>query len=332
MKKLNISWTVKKIMQKVEKEQVLFNHPMQRKSGQWDTNKQSLLIHSLLADYPVPPLYSVQDEGDTSKYSILDGKQRLTIIRNYMKDEFALTDVPEFQIDGVDYEISGLKFSELSEELRQEIEDFNLLMYIFTDCTDEDVEEIFYRMNNGVSLTEDQKTRAKLGSELLKFVDETLDTTFFKDKASFSKLQLKKAEDQTCILQTLMLLTDYKFSKFGNEDISKFVKEFRGDCNTEQLQECKDLFVKLDGAFNEKHKLLKKIHIPSFVMALKTSDDMGIGFHKFKEWIHNFLENYDAKNEYGQLCSGNTTNKEKVVKRLDFINNSLIDYVTQEGK
>lgn len=329
MKKLNIGWTVKKIMQKVEKGQILFNHPMQRKSGQWDVDKQSLLIHSLLADYPIPPLYSVQDETDATKYSVLDGKQRLTIIKGYISDEFSLSDVPEVEIDGVQYEVSGLKFSELKEELRQEIEDFNLLMYIFTECSEEDVEEIFYRMNNGVSLTENQKTRAKLGNELLEFVDETLATKFFKEKASFSSLQLKKSEDETCILQTLLLLTDFKFVKFGSDDISKFVKEYRESINQEELERCKNLFVKLDGAFTEKHKLLKKIHIPMFIMALKTSEDMDINFDKFQEWINSFLNNYDAKGTYGQLCSGNTTNREKVIKRLDLINNSLIDYVTQ---
>lgn len=329
MKKTSIPFTIKKIMQKIEKENIKFNYCVQRKEDQWSLDKKSLLIHSILGDYPIPPIYTFDDDG---AYQVLDGKQRCTTIKSFINNEFALTDVPEVIMDGEEYEISGLKFSELHEDLQDEINGSSLLMYIFTDCSEDEVSEIFYRLNNGESLTQGQQTRARLGSELISFVDDTLKLPLFKEKADFTKLQLKKSEDETCVLQTLMLLTDYKYKKFGAADILTFVESYRNKCNESELEKYKNLFVKLDEAFVEKHKLLKKIHIPMFVMALKTSEDMEIPFDKFKEWINHFISNYDAKSEYGQLCSGNTTNKEKVLKKLELINNSLIDYAIQEEK
>jgi DNA-binding ferritin-like protein (Dps family) len=188
---MNVSKTVKKLVQDIDKNNILFNHPIQRKSEQWTIEQKSLLIHSLISDYPVPPLYSVRDEEE-NKYSILDGKQRLTIISDFFHGQWKLIkDMPTVWVENVEYDISGLTFKELNEEVKEELEDASLLMYIFNDCSDEEIEEIFYRLNNGTALTQDQKTRAKLGEDLLTFVDEILKTNFFKTKAYFSSYQLK---------------------------------------------------------------------------------------------------------------------------------------------
>lgn len=328
MKKLSVSWTVKKIVQNINKDNILFNHPIQRKSGQWTDEQKSLLIHTLLSDYPVPPLYAIQDEKEGNKYSVLDGKQRLTVIQSFMNDEWTLLDdTPEVIINDITYEISGLKFSQLEEDIKEELQDASLLMYIFEDCTDEEIEEIFYRLNNGTALTKDQKTRAKLGNDLAQFVDEVLELDFFKKKACFTNCQLKRAEDQTCVLQTLMLMTGYKFKLFGNDDILKFVESYRYEYKQSDLESCKNLFIKINDAFKEKHKLIKKINIPMFIMALKTAEEMEISFDKFTEWINNFVNTYDTKSEYASYCSGNTTNKEKVNKRLELMYDSLLNYI-----
>lgn len=329
MKKTSIQLTTKKIMQKIEKENILFSHWVQRKEDQWILQKKSLLIHSLICDFPIPPIYTYSD--DEGNYQVLDGKQRLTTIHSFIKGEFTLTDVPEVVLEtGEEYEVNGLKFDELQEALKDEIYGASLTLYIFNDCSEDEVSEIFFRLNNGESLTRGQQTRAKLGTQLIEFVDDTLKLPFFKEKAKFTKVQLKKSEDETCLLQTLMLLTDYKYKKFGADDILDFVESYRENCDMSELNNYKNIFIKLNECFNESHKLLKKIHIPMFAVALKTSEDMGIEFYKFKEWINNFVDNYDTKSQYSQLCSGSTTNREKVVKRLDLINNSLLDFVTQE--
>ena len=328
MNKLSVSWTMKKIIRNIDKNNILFNHPIQRKSEQWIIDQKSLYVHSILADYPIPPLYAIKDLETDNKYSILDGKQRLTTGASFAKDEFALSDVPEVIIDGESYEISGLKFSELPEELKDAFYDANLLMYIFEDCDEDEIEEIFYRLNNGTALTKDQKTRAKLGIELVKYIDGILNLDFFKKKANFTNYQLKRSEDQTCVLQTLMLITNYDFKKFGNTETEKFATNFRHNCKQKDLDLCKNLFIKLNDAFDKKNKLIKKIHIPMFATTLKSSEEMDIPFNKFKEWINNFVNTYDANSEYSKCCSNHTTNKEVVHKRIDLMLNSLVNYVS----
>jgi hypothetical protein len=127
-----------------------------------------------------------------------------------------------------------------------------------------------------------------------------------------------------------MLLNGYNFRKFGNEDIQKFIKQYRNEDNKTELELCKNLFNKLDECFIERNKLIKKTNIPMFIMTLKASNDLEISFDKFKEWINYFIKNYNDKKEYDSNCNRNTTNKEKVKRRLELMQNDFIEYVSME--
>lgn len=125
-------FTVKSIIENTENGNITYDHPMQRKPGQWDNEQQSLLIHSILAGYAVPQAYGLQlyDNYDYA-FSVLDGKQRFTTVYDFVHDEFSLADdMPVVTIRkrhvvtddngnkkaefvNHEYDISALKFSEL---------------------------------------------------------------------------------------------------------------------------------------------------------------------------------------------------------------------------
>lgn len=93
MIKTTLNWTVKNLKSMYDGKNTLqMDHAIQRQSGQWDGDrlKKSLLIHSILANYPVPPIYCLKEavnEKDYS-YSILDGKQRLTTTFDYIDGRY----------------------------------------------------------------------------------------------------------------------------------------------------------------------------------------------------------------------------------------------------
>lgn len=332
MKKVSVSMIVKKLVSNINKGDILFNHPIQRKSDQWSDEQKSLLIHSLLCDYPVPPLYAVQDPDESNRYSILDGKQRLTILSSYMKNEWKLIKtLPEVIIDKEIYDVGGMKFSELPEEAREEFESASLLMYIFDDCSEDEIEEIFYRLNNGTALTKDQKTRTKLGDRLARFIDEVLELDFFKNKAYFTPNQLKRGEDQTCILQTLILLTGYKYKTFNNDDVVDFAEHYRVNHKEDDLKKCIDLFTVLNNLFHEKHRQIKKINIPIFAMTLKTAIELDVPLEKFGNWVNSFIREYSPECEYAKYCGQGSTNKDKISHRIELAHNSLLKF-TEERK
>ena len=340
--------TIKALNEGIENGNIVFNHPMQRKPGQWDNEQQSLLIHSILANFAVPQTYALQMfDGDYDSFSVLDGKQRLTTIYEYMKDGFKLSeDTPTVSIQKRmavtdengqrkqkitidEYDIAGKYFSEIDTKLQDKFKDKVLSVIVLTDCTDEEIEDQFYRLNNGTALTKDQKTRVLLGDELSAFIDRVEASEFFSEKSHksyFTSLQRKRGEVQTCILQTLMLVMDYQFKNFNNDATMEFAEWFRANHKNSDLEYCEELFSKLNKAVitSEKpNKLMKKTSIPILAYHIQTIDELGISIERYGEWIQELMDSYTPDCEYASYCGQSATSRIKVMARLEYVEKEL---------
>ena len=90
------NWTVQNIQKMYEDKHTLsFDHPIQRAAEQWNQTQKSLLVHSILANYPIPNIYVLREDSeqvdDKGKpifnFYVLDGKQRLTNILSFIDGE-----------------------------------------------------------------------------------------------------------------------------------------------------------------------------------------------------------------------------------------------------
>lgn len=348
MQTIEREYTIKTINDGIRTENISFDHPMQRKPGQWDIEQQSLLIHSILAGFAIPQAYALpMFEGDYDSFKVLDGKQRFTTIYDFMLDKFSLSkNTPEVTIqkrkviidgDGnrtpknilEEYEIAGKCFSELDESLMRRIEDKVLSVMMLVNCTDEEIEDQFYRLNNGTALTKDQKTRVLLGDELSAFIDKVEASEFFNEeynKSYFTSLQRIHGEVQTCILQTLMLVLYFPFKNFNNNAVMKFAEWFRANHKPSDLEYCEELFTKLNEAVPSKekpNKYMKKVNIPIFAYHIQTVDEKGISLEQYGDWIEKFLNSYTPKCKYASYCGQGSTSKSKVMARLDYVGKQL---------
>ncbi len=70
-----------------------FKASYQRKSNVWVEDKKSFLIDSILKNYPIPAIFMrpIVDENGKTKYDIVDGKQRLQAIINFIEGKIPLT-------------------------------------------------------------------------------------------------------------------------------------------------------------------------------------------------------------------------------------------------
>ncbi len=348
MQTIEREYTIKTINEGIENGNIVFNHPMQRKPGQWDDEQQSLLIHSILANFAVPQTYALQMfDGDYDSFSVLDGKQRFTTLYEYMNDGFKLSDhTPDVNIQKrkvvtdengqrkqetsvEEYEIGGKLFSELDPKLQDKFRDKVLSVIVLADCTDEEIEDQFYRLNNGTALTKDQKTRVLLGDELAAFVERVEASEFFAEnshKSCFTLLQRKRGEIQTCILQTLVLVMDYPFKNFNNDTIMEFARWFRVNHKNSDLEYCEELFNKLNMAVqvsDKPNKLMKKTTIPILAYHIQTIDELGISIEKYGEWIQRFMDAYTPDCKYASFCGQGATSKVKVMARIEYIDKQL---------
>ncbi len=167
LKKANIQWSGKTLRNQIEKGQVSFDCAVQR-NPVWDVSRKSLLIHSMIEGYPIPPFYFAR--RDDGKYDALDGQQRSLAIKGYLDGEFPLSeDMPSVTDEnGYPVIITGMMFPELPEWAQDNIKDYSLTIYYFEGITEEEIAELFFRINNGKPLTSVELTRVKAKS-ILKF-------------------------------------------------------------------------------------------------------------------------------------------------------------------
>lgn len=164
LKKANIQWTAKTLFNQMKKGAVCFDNAIQR-GHVWDSKRKSLLVHSMLAGYPVPAFYAAKKENG---YDMLDGKQRSTAISEFFSGKLVLNNIPPVEYtNGEDTKIvniNGMTYSDLPEELKDEFDSYSLTIYYFDGITDDEVTEMFFRLNNGKPLSAIELTRVKAKS------------------------------------------------------------------------------------------------------------------------------------------------------------------------
>jgi hypothetical protein len=117
--------------------------PRYQRRFRWDQKRQSTLIESFLMNVPVPPIFLNEDE--LGKYSVIDGKQRLSAINAFMRGRLKLTGLKIFA------DINGLTFDDLPLNLQNVIQTrANLRAIIILRQSDPDVKfQVFQRLNTG---------------------------------------------------------------------------------------------------------------------------------------------------------------------------------------
>ena len=341
MNKTKLSWTVANIEKMHDEKKVLsFDHPIQRKSEQWSDTQKSLLIHSMLANYPVPNIYVLREDSQeldeknkpVFNYFVMDGKQRLTSVLSYIWGEFPLDEnIPAITIEDVEYQIAGKYFCDLEEPVQYEIKRYKFDIIAFEECSNREIEEIFFRLNNSTPLTKSQVAKAKVGVEIAELINELLTSKFFTTSCNFSKAQLKASDDQKVLIQSMMLLDtnnvlDFELKDFSENSILEYSESIRGTYTDKQSNILKSAIQYLTDAFPEKNKQLRKISIPTLVYMADIAEDKEIKPMYFRQWFEFFTEEDELMEDYKTFCSTGSTKLEKVQGRLAVMTKSFCKY------
>ncbi len=122
--------------------------PDYQRRHRWDLAQRSRLIESFIMNVPVPPIFLY--EWDYSRYEVMDGLQRLTTVREFYSNSFALS--------GLEYwrELDGMRYEDLPSRIRDGINRRYLSSIVLlkeTSHGDEDPERlkrfVFGRINTG---------------------------------------------------------------------------------------------------------------------------------------------------------------------------------------
>lgn len=117
--------------------------PTFQRRERWDDTRRSRLIESFLMNVPMPPVFLNEDEY--GQYSVIDGKQRLTTVSEFMANRFALSNLTIFE------EANGSRFRDLDPSLRSVLETrASLRAIIILRMSDPLIKyHVFQRLNTG---------------------------------------------------------------------------------------------------------------------------------------------------------------------------------------
>ncbi|MCY7947954.1 DUF262 domain-containing protein [Bacillus atrophaeus] len=350
MRKARVEPTLRGFLKDLDNNLVSFEYPIQRKGEQWDPEQKSTFIHSLAGDYPVPPLYAIEEEreieinGKKKKVNvlfILDGKQRSTNVNDFINLKYPLHDeLEDVEIYGEKYQLAKKWFNELDPVVQDAILDFKLDIVKLENATDEEIEEIFFRLNNGTPLSKQQKAKAKMGSEWAEKIQSLVNHEFMKEKASFTKLQLRRADDETAIIQTMMLIdNEYDWKSLASNEVFDYSQTFRGNTSKFAIVEkIKNTMDYLNKSFDEKEKvLLKKVHFPMVMLTAMRAMEMGIHPARFSDWIAEFKKAFKGKKaefftKYKMYTGDGSIKEPKVKGRIEEMRKHLETYFAKYEK
>jgi len=168
--------------------------PYQRASGVWTLAKRQLFIDSLLNGYDVPKIYlhDLRGKHPTRVYAVVDGKQRLSTIWEYLADGFGLAEnfrieeanLPDLP-DGVLHPRAGQRFSQLDPAWQRVLRSTYLAVVLIQNATPADIEDLFSRLNNGEPLNAAERRNA-LGGDVMKLAREVAGHPLFVERTRFS--------------------------------------------------------------------------------------------------------------------------------------------------
>lgn len=298
----------------------------------WSKPQKQLLIDSILREYDIPKMYWRKVAEKPDRFDVVDGQQRLRAIWSFVDGEFALPSNAD-PVD--DLPIAGCKYEDLPDDVRIRFDSYSLDIVVLEDTDEDEVREMFLRLQNGTSLKAQEKRNAMPG-RMRDFVRMLTDHPFF-DRVAFTNSRF--AHDHIAAQLTCLELAggpvnvkdgdlNRMYKAHANFDvdgkIAKFVKrtlDLMADVFTDKTPELERYnVIALYGVFAE----LQRGYVFSEIKS------------QLRDWFLNFevrrrtqdsLDNESADSEwvsYKEKISHSTDAQESIRSRLDFLMRDLL--------
>ena len=128
----------------------------------WSTAQQALLIDSIMRGFDIPKIFLRKlPDGSPYLFDVIDGKQRLTAIWRFVANDFPLLTRGDPFPDIVD--IGGKRWSELPENAKDRLQFTNMTVSKLEDATDDEIRELFLRLQKGEPLKAAERRNAVAG-------------------------------------------------------------------------------------------------------------------------------------------------------------------------
>jgi hypothetical protein len=273
----------------------------QREGGAWSATRQRLFLDSLLNGYDIPKLYFhdlSSKKGSKFAYAIIDGKQRLGTVWAFLEDAIPLDEGFEMNsavLSDPSYNKlvsppSGAQlWSSISEDWREVIKNIPLDVVLVTTDDPEEIEDLFFRLNNGEPLNAAEQ-RNNIRGSMTDLIRDVAGAEFFAKKLRIKDTRYKHRE----VAAKIVALEHASWT--GHKEVCDLKKKHLDDLcrhNTslgaKQVKELRERvdkeLTKLCKVFDDRDPLLAKMATPPL----------------YYGWVKHVSRLYGDPNLYGRI-------------------------------
>ena len=327
-------------------------NPEYQRHRRWNRTQQSKLIESLIINVPIPPVFLY--EYEFSQYEVMDGLQRLTAIREFYDNQYALEGLDQWP------ELNGKKYTELPEQVRKGIDRryiSSIILLKETAKSEVDARKlkqlVFERINSGgVHLSEQESRNALYPGPLNSLTIHLAETPHFREMWDIEGYEAydntndryAKMEDVELVLRffayrhidqwenmTLKQFLDQfliKGNHFPKEVLDKYSIIFNSTIELLYSLYGQDAFkiMRKRGAnWNLYDRPTKVIYDPLMMAASNFIDHSDTLINK-KDLIR--PATYELEKEQYAILGGRNTNKKDVLERYEILNSFFRSYIS----
>jgi len=214
-----------------EKDGIQLDPDYQRISGIWTLEKRQLLIDSIINGFDVPKLYFHEFvpfkkiDGKKYRYAIVDGKQRIQTVWDFIDGKISLSEDFEYLRDNT-VKAAGLGYSQLAEKYPQLKSRFDAtpLSIVTIRTNDIDlIEDMFSRLNEAVPLNAPEKRNA-FGGPLPNAIQKASAHKFFTKHVAFPD---KRYRHRDLAAKFIFIEFEKKIVNTKKADLDQFVRQFK---------------------------------------------------------------------------------------------------------
>lgn len=307
----------------------------------WSDEKKSFLIDSILKNYPIPPVFlrlRIDEDTGATTYDVIDGKQRLSTIKEFIEGKIQLPD--DFGDDVVgNSELNGASFEDLNnfEKYKKQFWRYRIPI-IFIETNDEKlVRNVFDRLNrNGEPLVPQELRNAKYGN-----------TNFYKQikiiakdfcwKSIFEEiLEVERMENYEFLSELMFVVINNRigdYTKASLDDMYEKCEEDYNDKYTEEVKKVSQYIMDMDIDYNEL-KIKKVGHLYAVwavsFLAMKENIDARLLGNTLSDFYEQYLVDKNSSEltkAYKASMSAGTKGRSSRMKRIS----TLIKYCDGRG-
>lgn len=219
----NVNYTIYELKRKYDKTKkeredgiepqngLILDDSFQRTGDVWGTKDKVKFIESILMDIPIPFIYLA--EGKRGNLIVIDGRQRLTALFDFLDNKYPLRNIEFFP------QLNGKKVKHLTNELetfKTKIEDYHLYVIKIKMSTPEEFKlQIFARVN---------KTGMQLNPQEIRHALHQGESTLLLEKISnkYEIINKKRMKDRYLAIRYIAMRL-YYLNKLKNYDRERMV-------------------------------------------------------------------------------------------------------------